>query len=334
MMWIRRLPRIGRLITVGLGLVFCGIVAGQDQELPVMNLDDRLAVLTPEAPLDYFLLAEEVGYEATNEQEHALAMRLFLLAMHLDADDGGETALARSACIAMADLVADTALRRQLRALAALYDAQPRTERFPPRQGPLDRIPDELVDEIDDVLEGLSLYRLGEGRMALTRFRSARAEALLLPYQIAIGSLNDVRSWCKRNPVCHECSNRRVIESSSTDARPYAARLCPLCSGRPGPDLADHRVDDMLRLEAALHVRSFRTWSSQMAVDGGKPLSPVNRDAVAEILGVDPRATLWRDGVWVRPVESSPERPADRERTEDAFVDDQAAAPEPSPPAP
>lgn len=267
----------------------------------VPDLPQRLAVLTPTEPLEYFLLAEEVAYEANEPGEVDLAVRLFLLAMHLDAEDGGQTALARSSTIALRDLTTDEELHRLLAGLEAYYANAPLDEVLEAADSPYDVGPPASRDDIDTALKTLSEYRLGQGRSASAGFRRPDVQTVLEPYEAAIGSLDELITYSARNVVCRECNNQRVIVPGPGNEELIEPRLCPSCGGVPGPKLSDEDLDDQLRLELALRQGKYESWSVQLAIEGGTPLVPIDLEAVADLLEVDLSKTIWRAGKWREP---------------------------------
>jgi hypothetical protein len=267
----------------------------------VDDLEARLAVLHPEEPLAYFLLAEEIAYEAERDSDVDLAVRLFVLAMHLDAEDGEGTHLARSSCIALRDLTTDEDLHRLLAGLEAYYANAPLAEIQQMATSPYDVGPAGSWNDVEAALQALSEYRLGLGRSAAAMLRRPSVYAILKPYEVALGSLDEVITWCTRHPICRQCSNQRVLPQGRGGEDTVEPRLCPTCQGTPGPTLSADDLDDQLRLELALRQGRFGAWSVQLSVEGGTPLRPVDLQAVAELLGVDLSRSVWREGDWREP---------------------------------
>jgi hypothetical protein len=292
---------LGRtLLCVLAGALFAVAALGarQSAQPPGVDLEQRLAGLSPDEPLEYFLLAEEVAYEAQSRAETDLAIRLFLLATHLDAEDGVTTSLARSSCIALRDLTTDEQLHRLLAGLEAYYANAPVEQVLQAAHTPYEVGPPGTQDDIDTALETLSEYRLGQGRSAAARFRQPDVQRVLKPYESAIGGLDELITWGARHPACRQCDNQRVIMPGPRNREVIEPRLCPTCEGVPGPNLSDERLDDQLRLELALRQNKYESWSTQLALQGGTPLAPIDLSAVAELLDVDLARTTWRDGAW------------------------------------
>lgn len=265
------------------------------------DINTKLENLDPTQPLDYFLLAEDVDYEAQTPEEDQLALRLYFLAMQLDLRNGGQTALARSACIAMAGLTNDPKLKLQLKALQELYNPSHPAFRPSDNTGPYNTLPRDADETIDNALEGLSLYRLGEGRAAISRLDNDDIKKLLAPYEAATGHMDEILGWCRRNPTCRECNNHRIIEARSGLTGIVEPTICPTCKGHPGPELNDDRLNDMLIMEIALRTEKLDKWSVQLALEGGRPLQPLDPDSLAGKLNMDPLATIYRNGQWVQP---------------------------------
>ena len=107
------------LITILLATFAVMPTQQQEQQPDAMSQwTERLELLTPEDPLAYFELGEEVQDAATTRQERALARALFGLAGLLD-----RATLGRSAALAIASLEETPLAKRRLEAAAALLGA-------------------------------------------------------------------------------------------------------------------------------------------------------------------------------------------------------------------
>jgi hypothetical protein len=277
-------------------------------EIATPDVDRRLTALTPQQPMQYFELAEELAYEAQSAEATQLAVRLFMLTAHLDERDGGDLQLARSSCIAMAYLTGDAVLKRRLSALEAFYTENDDDAGLLLRRGWLDTIPDDLLDAVDDASEAISLYRLGEGRLAQRRLHQEKVVDLLKRYEIAIGGFEEFDAWCRSRGSCRECGNLRIVKPRSVTGHEPDAVLCPTCKGLPGPILADDEIDEMLQLEVAWRTGSFRSWSSQLAADGGRPVEVPDLQSLAHELDINLDLQVWRGGAWRIPGPPSVDR--------------------------
>ncbi len=270
----------------------------------------RLTALSPQKPVDYFLLGEEVAADSKDAETAGLARRLFVLAYELDARETGSRERSRlgpSVCLALASVAARDDERRWLRALAdTLSDgsaslADPANEAggiFPP-------------ETAFDLATAIGLARAGEGRRAEQLLEKPGVSELLEQIDTAPmpdGSVNGLRSFFKKAirdwPVCPQCRNRRVVPVGAN--RSGEVVLCDTCRGNPGPQLAEHEIAGQLRVEALLLQGTQRSWAAQVLADAGAPLRDLDPTELAGTYDVDPSRPLWRGGQWT----AEPNRPA------------------------
>jgi hypothetical protein len=298
--------RAGRCALVLLVVGLCGMAAPE----PERDLNARLAALDPTKPMQHFELAEELAAEgrAGRPERLAVARRLFVLAFVLDRQRPPSQAegLAASAALALADLAGTEAERRWLRALAVRLDRErDGVAELAGRPWLEGEIPDRLAL---DVATALGSVRSGEGRRAARLLAEPGAMDLLRRYAgllrapdgvDPVGRLErQIEQW----PACSQCRNRRTV---STPPRPgqteSTQRLCPTCAGSPGPRLEAAELVGHLRLESALLRGIARLWSASLLADGGEPLRDPEPFDVPIRFNVDPEATRFEAGQWVRP---------------------------------
>jgi len=221
----------------------------------------RLEALSPQDPMAYFELGEEVADVASAEHEHALARRLFALAGALDPGR-----LGRSACLAIAWQTGplDDAERRRLLALAELLD--PRGPVAPTVAGGGEAWSTETTVAAVDVI---SAHRRGDGAAVL--------EGLSTP-----GVAEVLRRWEGLIPG----GLRRLEREAQGPQRTLR------------PTLTERETTDLLLLQLALLQGADRAWSADLAVSDGRPLVEVDPSRLAESLGVDPRLSVFRGGRW------------------------------------
>ncbi|MBX3358781.1 MAG: hypothetical protein KF745_10155 [Phycisphaeraceae bacterium] len=300
--------------------------------VPVTDLAGRLAALSPDDPMPYFLLGEEVLSESLgrrsepNQAGLSLARRLFILSYSLDQrlPKPRQARLGPSACLALAASVTDDAQRRWLWALARSMD--PAIAKADRSQG--DPAVDAVREDVAlDLCTALGFMRAGEGRRAEAVLRRPgvselldRYDAMISPMEIR-GGADLVRRLIAQWPSCPECKNRRVVNRpGDPNGRPV---LCLNCGGNPGPRFSDDELLAQLRLESALLSGIQRSWAAQVVVDRGAPLRDLGPAELAPAFGVDPALCIFRDGQW-----TAPAAPA-----ADAPEANPAAAPPPTPPA-
>jgi hypothetical protein len=237
----------------------------------------RLEALRPSEPLHYFELAEEIADVASDAQQRELARHLFALSGALDADH-----LGRSACLALADLEENLAVKRKLLALASLMTEKGlRTEDWglsqidqrqlsPSSLSPQSPALSPQSSAALAVCEALSRYRRGQGPRALSALRKPGATELLQQHERLLpGGLN------------------RFIED------------CKLYTGQQKPTLSAADITRMLRFESALLAGGERSWSGELLLTGGEPLIEVDPARLEESLGVDASKPFYRGGRWV-----------------------------------
>ncbi|MCP3905429.1 MAG: hypothetical protein GY715_17530 [Planctomycetes bacterium] len=221
-----------------------------------------LEALRPVDPMAYFELGEEMADAAVDDAERELARRLFALAGLLD------RRLARSACLALADLAGDEQEHRRLMALAALLgDGGIAPVGGSGLDGPWlePGAPAALA-----VTEAFSHYRRGKGSRANTALRTPGAMELLQTCdRFLYGGVH------------------RFLED------------CKLYRGRLRPGLSEEDRVRMMRLEIALLTGDGRPWSSELLYAGGRPLVEVDPDQLEEAFGTDASRPIYRGGRWV-----------------------------------
>lgn len=265
--------------------------------IPVDRLSEKLAALAPSDPMAYFRLGEEVAAEAFDRPSRDLARTLFVLAMHLDREQGGKLHLTPSACLALATLTPSESERRWLAAMASASDtradAQERQARLPPA------VSESVALELATTL---GLLRAGEGRRAEQSLAKPAVAELLGAYENVLndeghlGGISRLRQIAAQWP-CPECRNRRVV----TRGEGGKPRLCPTCGGVPGPRLQRSELIVHLRMESALLRGIHRLWSAQALADNNQPLREADPNELAAWYKVDTTRTVWRAGDWKTP---------------------------------
>jgi hypothetical protein len=269
--------------------------------------------LSPADPLAYFTLAEDfadLAGSATSPDESKRALtearRLFILAAHtsLKRTSSGGAGLAASAFTALAAIAELPDEARWLRGVAQGVAPAARSVRWEPS-------PRALAADAGayDLAVALGRYRSGEFRRVRdTLRRQPDAAALLvrsgLDERQARAIISDLESDSAKPSGCPRCKGERVIRGPRTpdDAKP-TVELCPVCLGNPAPTpaLTPERFANELRAEALLLGAAPTTWSAQSRIDGAAPLRDIDPAAVAAHYSVDPEASVYRNGVWVRP---------------------------------
>jgi hypothetical protein len=273
----------------------------------------QLEALSSDNPESYYLLGEEVADQAADVQSRRLAQQLFVLAFELARDRpvaGGRASLQAACGLALADLVKADHDRRWLVALARTLDPR----RVPPewlaRQAPT--TPDSAAYQVATVL---GLVRAGQGGQARQLIERPEVKAALQAYDRLMtnmgmsGGADAIIREADRWP-CPECQNERVVKRGN----PPEFRLCPHCSGDPGPALSGRDFLAQLRFESLILQGSQRSWAAQITADSGAPLMDPDDAALAAAFDIDQSLVLWRDGKWApdpnAPARAKPAPPA------------------------
>jgi hypothetical protein len=265
----------------------------------IADLDERLAALDPSDPRGYFLLGELVADEARTRDELTLARRLLVLSYELDRRAGFAHGVAAPACMALAHLERVDETRAWLRAMAGAIDP-----RYASTDWNVAAAPPEDEDLAFRTATLLGLVRAGEGSRAVELLDDPRVRRMLDRYSAIVGHGAITRiETAVRNWPCPRCANRRY-ETGPGRAGPET-RLCGVCRGNPGPELTRAEFIAHLTLESRLLHGIQRSWSAQVATDGGAPLLDPDPRTVGPALairyGFGLGAVLWRDGRWVEP---------------------------------
>ncbi len=267
----------------------------------------RLAALTPDKPLDYFLLAEEVLDDAKPDVD--LARQLLVRALLLDQNN----TLTPSALRLLARIADDAAHARAMEALAEA--AAPSSSPY----GPIDPRPDPLAassltnaETALTAATALGRYRSGDYARSASLFDRPEVRNILNDYSALLPGLSAIVREVHERPNCRECHNARIVRADASSSEAINnARLCYTCRGNPGPRLSDRDFLNQLRVEAALLNAQHASWSTQFLMDGAAPLHDLDPSSLADLYHVDAAATRWHDGAWFDP--SPPPQPAEPE---------------------
>lgn len=301
---------------------------------PASGLDawrDRMALVAPEAPETYLLLAEEMLDGATDPAVTRVATELLARAVTFGYA-AGDTATASSAALALADASSDPSTRRALRGLARWLEPRlaPAAWNEPRRATNAGSTDYQIAVAIGNARSGLGQFV----DRALRRPEvSTRADATS-PMLEQMG-LSGGRDWIERTAdasPCPECSNNLITR------RGNERRLCGTCKGMPGPVLALTEYVATLRAELFLLRGDESEWSRQIVMDGGEPLQLLDVTGVARVYNIDATKGYFRSGKWTtnadgtdpvpQPGEATPPQPAPVQP-----APSEAASPPPASPA-
>lgn len=264
---------------------------------PVPGLAERLEGLDGSHAEAYFLLAEEVADEVRNADHVRLARQLYLHAYEIEREAGGARPLAPSICLGLRsiDRIDDT--RAWLAAMAGALDSRYEEPDWATS-------PEPAASEAGALKTAtmLGLARAGLGSRALALRDDAEVRDALTRYGSMLGAAAEaaidamIRAW-----PCPECRNERSVQRRTSQG--VETRLCNTCLGNPGPKLSIDEYVAQLRFESRLLKGVQRSWSAQLAMDGGAPLLDADPDGLARALsaryGLQIERRRWRDGAWV-----------------------------------
>ncbi|MEM8756232.1 MAG: hypothetical protein AAGF47_00430 [Planctomycetota bacterium] len=261
------------------------------------DLDDRLAALSPDDPVAYFELGEEIADAASTPEERAVAQRLYVLSFSIASEGELHRWLLPSSCLALAAIEPGEERRAWLRALASLTD--PRYTAAPAASGlELDA---QAAAAALRLAEFVGLSRAGLGRLARDRLEDPAVQALAEQIHIEPSSrsrpiaISRLRSEAAIWP-CPECANARTIPDP--DDRRSSVIYCPTCRGDPGPLLTPKEFVGAVVLEAVLLEAGATSWSADLALGLDRPIRDPSPAELAAMYGVDTAARWFINGEW------------------------------------
>lgn len=270
------------------------------------DLQSRLESLAPEAPEQYFLLAEEVAQEAVEPEGVALARQLLLSAYHLESGAEAPRAdLLASICLLAAELERVEATAAWLRALAGALD---------PRHAAIDwnvSAAPPITDEAAlGAVQAITLTVAGEGAQAIELLQRPDVRAVLRRYEALLsvtglpGGLARLERYARLWP-CRECRNTRSTTRVAAGGGGPETVLCPTCRGNPGPQIAEEEYLALLRFQARLLHGIQQSWSAEIITSAGAPLLDPDPGeflrAMSQRYGIDPGAVIYDGDAWKRP---------------------------------
>ncbi len=256
----------------------------------------ELAALSPARVEGYLELAERVSDESLDRGHTALATRLCVIAYEVDRGRSARASIAASACLQIASLTGSTRDRQWLTSLARAID---------PRQAPAG-----WVDQTEAATGDSASYRLavllgelraGDGIPARRQLGDPEILGIVSQLEPAMrrtrvsSGLWEMQRQAERWP-CRECGNQRFVKKMQSGVLEF--RVCPVCRGRPGPDMTPDSFLTQLRFETWLLQGAQRSWAAQLGVDGGATLVDPDPGELSRVFGVDPFYCVWREASW------------------------------------
>ena len=265
--------------------------------VPGLIEPEQLEALDGTDPGAYFLLGERVARAAATDAHADLARRLLAIAYTLAREAPADAAgIAPASAMGLATLARSVQEASWLRGLAASLDPRLVVQ----SEGGATAEDAELAVRLA-ASEAIGAVRGGDGvfaRRLLDRPEVAR-ELASVDALMGGGGRGEVRRIMLEAALWPDavCRGERFVRGGP-DGR---YEPCPLCNADPGSKPDRSRFIGQLRAEWALLNASSDAWSTQAAIDGGRPLRRIDPEALATIVGVDTSARVFRDGVWQSP---------------------------------
>lgn len=303
--------------------------AEREEEFSLQNIRvihrvsaERLTKLRRENPRDYRDYAEELVPKAEDPEARETALRLFLIAAHLEPEK-----LGRSCLMSMSTIARTPEEARRCRALAYLLDPKrdPAALQPPKQPGAADKGPGDARASFLSALRELRRGRLAEARSHATREGVAElfaATAGLMDHATFLALCKvEACPACKGRltVVCPACKGKGQVRDAfatnlCVDCLGKKVQKCSACGGvKKGPNLTDDQLRGVLKAEYVwgeekgdprAMAQGGARWSTLLATQRPAPVPVLSLETVTEF---DPRKCVYRDGKWVEP-EGGPKR--------------------------
>lgn len=291
-------------------------------DIPLSDIDlildpidrERLASLKPGEPQSYRNYAEELAEIKADPDARATAIRLYLIAAHLDRDELGTSSL-----LGMAALARSSTEQRRFQAMVYLLDAK-HDRRLLTKQKPTPVANGEPTDaSTARVIQAMQYLRQGKIKEAKNLSRREGFKDVLAKHAkfLTFEEFEDAA-----NPRCPQCESGKQECPMCSETGRVGGRACPACYGRrkikclrcdgnyKEPPLPRHLLRKVLLLELELqgesHIASAVVSSdkenappwSRLIREGQIKAAPALR--LETLTEFDPRANVFRDGEWRR----------------------------------
>lgn len=261
----------------------------------------QLAALSPDRPEAYFLLAEELIAEPDPARSDINLARQLLVLAFAHSSSGGASAypIRGSACLALASIETSPDRQRWLRALAQRVDARYEIPAWKKQsESSTDSVPRAIF------AEAIGEIRAGRGRFALQSLEQPEVDQVVESTAASLASFGAGASLSRLRELAERyetpgCGGRRAIPEGAGARRRYV--LCPENDGNPGPRLSTAEYLAYVRFEAVLLSAEPDSWAAELGSGDRAPLRDPEPEELAPLYGVDPGASIWRDGRWVIP---------------------------------
>ncbi len=230
----------------------------------------RLAELSPERPSAYRDYAEELAEKKVDPDARAAALRLYVIAAHLDPKN-----LGRSSLLGMTALARSPLEERRIRALSYLLDPAHDARLLKESTATARPTGDDETGR-ETLLSMLRSLRKGQGAIARRTAERDEAKAIFLAHGDGL-TQKEFIALCRTPPPLPAEQLARVIR--------LELALSGGASATAGtPDKAEGR--------------SLVSWSTALSTGDVAPIAPLSLETLTEF---DPRLSVYRDGKWTAP---------------------------------
>lgn len=311
---MRRWRSILFVLMIAVGLALPGLAWSEREPA---TIGARLSALSPDDPMAYFTLGEDLGYahDAT-PATHRLARELLLIAAAIDRERDTPMGLDRSAALALADIAGSEGERRWLRATAEALAIEREADGVPPAW-PVDTAAVGSDDLNLRVAETLARARANDGIRVQRELARSPVERTLqlagVPADEARGIMGELRIVAGTRH-CPGCRGDRAVRTRTGDGR-LLLTPCPVCNGNPGAQLSEAEYLSHLRAEALVLRVTSDDWSTDLFLSDAQPLNDTGFEELLRRYRVDPGARVWEAepgrgpsgeprGRWIRPADN------------------------------
>lgn len=280
----------------------------------------RLEKLTKDNPKAYRDFADELAKHKADPEARDTAMRLYLIAAHLDPQEHG-----RDALVAMSALASTPAEARKCRAMAFLLDQKADAATLKAEGGKAAPLAKAEAAPLQEFLKALYAYRTGQ--IAAARNHATR-DGVDKVFALAPGKM-DRKAFLQRctDANCSNCKSKGKFACNNCGGKGIVAGLfgqverCNNCNGLriinctncDGTGVVLSISDEVLRslIQSELWAVDQLAGADPIAKKGGdaswstvlraRQVAPVSALTLETITEFDPRQCIYKNGKWTAP---------------------------------
>lgn len=230
---------------------------------------ERLASLSPHTPEAYRDYAEELAEKRKDPDARDAAIRLYLIAAHLDPNR-----LGRSCLLGMVPLAENDEQARRFRAMAYLLDPQHDPQLLPSKQEASAGGGEDTAEGERILLKAVREFRAGNTRLARTLIDQDRVRRVVARYE-------DIITY---DELYH-------AEYDTPPSTLYKIIRLELRLARGENTAEDENTEDGTK------------WSEVAKQGVGAPIKPLTLESLTDI---DPKECVFRNGKWTVPNTAAP----------------------------